>query len=177
MKQLNNKSVYLSGPIDDVSDGGLPWRRKLKRELGHHFYMDVILPHDKQTYFPHTNWLPEEGNDLKKLRDNGEYDKLHKEVRKIRHADLRLVDLSDFIIAKLPKNVNSRGTHEEITLANQQKKPVLLWVDGGKQEAPIWFFGEIPHKTIFATQEEIIDYLIQIDHGHIDKANKGRWLL
>ena len=42
------------------------------------------------------------------------------------HIDLRMVDISDFVIAYCPTNVYSVGTPHEIVIARQQKKPVLF---------------------------------------------------
>jgi hypothetical protein len=42
------------------------------------------------------------------------------------HADLRMVDTSDFVIACCPTNVYSVGTPHEIVVARQQRKPVLF---------------------------------------------------
>ena len=40
------------------------------------------------------------------------------------HVDLRMVDVSDFIIAYCPTNIYSVGTVHEIVVARQQQKPV-----------------------------------------------------
>ena len=42
------------------------------------------------------------------------------------HIDLRMVDVSDFIIAYCPTNIYSVGTVHEIVVARQQRKPVLF---------------------------------------------------
>jgi hypothetical protein len=42
------------------------------------------------------------------------------------HIDLRMIDVSDFMIAFCPTNIYSVGTVHEIVLARQQKKPVLF---------------------------------------------------
>ncbi len=42
------------------------------------------------------------------------------------HIDLRMVDVSDFVIAYVPTNIYSVGTPHEIILARQQHKPVLF---------------------------------------------------
>lgn len=42
------------------------------------------------------------------------------------HIDLRMVDISDFVIAYCPTNVYSVGTPHEIITARQQHKPVLF---------------------------------------------------
>jgi hypothetical protein len=42
------------------------------------------------------------------------------------HIDLRMVDISDFVIAYCPTNIYSVGTPHEIIIARQQHKPVLF---------------------------------------------------
>jgi hypothetical protein len=42
------------------------------------------------------------------------------------HIDLRMVDVSDFVVAYCPTNVYSVGTPHEIIVARQQHKPVLF---------------------------------------------------
>ncbi len=42
------------------------------------------------------------------------------------HVDLRMVDVSDFVISYCPTNIYSVGTPHEIILARQQHKPVLF---------------------------------------------------
>jgi len=42
------------------------------------------------------------------------------------HIDLRMVDISDFIIAYCPTNIYSVGTPHEVIVATQQHKPVLF---------------------------------------------------
>ncbi|MGH9277203.1 MAG: hypothetical protein ACRD12_03725 [Acidimicrobiales bacterium] len=44
----------------------------------------------------------------------------------VMHLDLRMVDLSDFVVACCPTNLYSVGTPHEIVVARQQRKPVLL---------------------------------------------------
>ncbi|MBB3753784.1 hypothetical protein FHT44_006306 [Mycolicibacterium sp. BK634] len=42
------------------------------------------------------------------------------------HLDLRMVDVSDFVVAYVPTNVYSVGTPHEIIQCRQQRKPVLF---------------------------------------------------
>jgi hypothetical protein len=42
------------------------------------------------------------------------------------HIDLRMVDISDFVIAYCPTNIYSVGTPHEIVVSRQQHKPVLF---------------------------------------------------
>lgn len=40
------------------------------------------------------------------------------------HIDLRMVDMSDFVIAYCPTNIYSVGTVHEIVVTREQHKPV-----------------------------------------------------
>jgi hypothetical protein len=57
-------------------------------------------------------------------------------VTPVMHIDLRMVDLSDFVIASCPTNLYSVGTPHEIVVARQQRKPVL--VVSPPVRYPIW---------------------------------------
>lgn len=105
----------------------------------------------------------------------GDYDRFADCMRKIRRVDLRLVDISDFLVAHIDTEVYAWGTPEEITLANRQKKPVLVWCRQGKLGAPDWLFGQIPHQHIFDTRDDLMVYLSKIDSGEIEDDTR-RWL-
>ncbi len=177
MEYLKGRNVYLSGAIEDAVDDGSGWRNQIKEKLEKHFGLDVIKPSDKDRTFQMEHPVTECTEEILKLRKEEDYDELSRRVRWIRHADLRLVDRSDFVICKLFTTIKTHGTWEELTLANSQKKPILVWANMGKKEAPGWLFGMIPHETIFSSLEGIIEYLDRIDEGDIDEPNQERWLL
>lgn len=115
----------------------------------------------------------ESRHDRKKWKENEEYDKVSETMRVIRNTDLRMVDISDFLIVNLDLDIHPCGTYEELFLANRQKKPIILRVKQGKRQAPDWLFGTIPHETIFSTWEEVKDYLDLVDNG---RFNDKRWM-
>ena len=95
-------------------------------------------------------------------------------MKNIRAVDLRLVDISDFVIVNLDLNVHPCGTLEEIFWANRQKKPIIIHMVQGKQQTPDWLFGTIPHQMIFSNWDEIKSYLSYINLSeNID--NHKRW--
>jgi hypothetical protein len=95
-------------------------------------------------------------------------------MKSIRSVDLRLVDISDFIIVNLDLDTHPCGTLEEIFWANRQKKPIIIHMVQGKQNAPDWLFGTIPHEMIFSSWNEIENYLNSINtSSEIDSHN--RW--
>ena len=87
-------------------------------------------------------------------------------MRVIRNTDLRMVDLSDFLIVNLDIDKQPCGTYEELFLANRQKKPIILRIPQGKENTPDWLLGTIPHETIFSSWEEIKAYLNTVNEGH-----------
>jgi hypothetical protein len=93
----------------------------------------------------------------------GRFDLIRDKFGIIRAVDLRCVDISDFIVASIDLDVHACGTYEEITLANRQKKPVLVWCQQGKKNAPNWLFFMLPHEHIFSSMEELMDYLMRIN--------------
>ncbi len=171
MNRLNNQRVYLAGAIDRVPDRGAGWREDITPFLKNKGVV-VFNPLNKPTEVGAEN---ESTHELKgKLKSEGRYEELSSMMKVIRSTDLRLVDISDFLVVNLDINTHPCGTLEEIFWANRQKKPILVHVEQGKQHAPDWLFGTIPHEMIFSSWEEIKEHLHQIDTSpSID--TQGRW--
>jgi len=160
MDRLRNQRVYLAGAMDRVSDRGNGWRDNITpflETLG----IVVFNPIKKPTK------IGEEDDRVHKqktqLKLNHRYDELSSIMKTIRSVDLRLVDISDFLIVNLDLDVHPCGTYEEIFWANRQKKPIIVHMVQGKQSAPDWLFGTIPHEMIFSAWEPIKEYLIDIN--------------
>ena len=169
--KLTGMRTYLAGAMDRVADGGVGWRNRISpilKSMG----VTVLNPCDK----PVEVGLEDEGTrgEIEFLKRNKQYDKIRKEYGVIRTLDLRCVDISDFIIASIDTNVHACGTYEEISVANSQKKPVLIWCQQGKKNAPNWLFFMLPHQHIFSSLDELLEYLVNIDTGRDIKHYK-RW--
>ena len=105
------------------------------------------------------------------------YDQLTEIMKTIRAVDLRLVDISDFLIVHLDIDTHPCGTLEEIFLANRQKKPIIVHIQQGKHNCPDWLFGTIPHELFFDTWDGIISYLYHINtSANIDSLNRWYFL-
>lgn len=168
--RLKNQRCYLAGAIDRVPDRGTQWRDFITpflESLG----VEVFNPLKKPTN------LGKEDESMarykKKLKEHKEYDKLSELMRTIRSIDLRMVDVSDFLIVNLDIDTHPCGTLEEIFWANRQKKPILVHMVQGKTSAPDWLFGTIPHQFIFNDWKEIMSYLLDIN-SNLDHSN--RWI-
>jgi len=171
MNRLKNQRVYLAGAMDRVPDRGNGWRDNITpflEEIG----VVVFNPIKKPTI------LGQEDNETHKLKTQlklqESYNELSSLMKTIRSVDLRLVDISDFLIVNLDLDVHPCGTYEEIFWANRQKKPIIIHMVQGKKNTPDWLFGTIPHMMIFSSWDEIKSYLNSIDTAaNIDSHN--RW--
>lgn len=171
MNRLKNQRAYLAGAIDRVPDRGAGWRSEITpflKQMG----VVVFNPLNKPT---EVGAEDEETHALKRrLKEEGRYDELSSMMKVIRSTDLRLVDISDFLVVNLDISIHPCGTLEEIFWANRQKKPIIIRVEQGKENAPDWLFGTIPHDMIFSRWDEVESYL-----RHVDSAErvdlKSRW--
>ena len=169
--RLKNQRVYLAGAMDRVRDRGNGWRDEITpflESLGIVVFNPIKKPimigqEDERT---HKHKIM--------LKQQKSYNELSELMKVIRSVDLRLVDISDFMIVNLDLDVHPCGTYEEIFWANRQKKPIIVHMVQGKQQAPDWLFGTIPHQMIFSSWLEIRDYLNYINnYSEIETFN--RW--
>lgn len=170
INRLKNQRCYLAGAMDRVVDRGSTWRDNISpflESLG----VVVFNPLKKPSN------IGKEDSEVaaykKQLKSQKKYDELSKIMKTIRSIDLRLVDISDFLIVNLDIDTHPCGTLEEIFWANRQKKPILIHMEQGKNHAPDWLFGTIPHNFIFDSWQELKDYLLDINNNIVD--NKERW--
>lgn len=171
MNRLTNQRVYLAGAMDRVVDRGSTWRENITpflNKLGITVFNPMKKPcvEGKEDHVVHLYKI--------QLKKTAQYDELSKIMKTIRCVDLRLVDISDFLIVNLDIDVHPCGTYEEIFLANRSKKPVVIHMEQGKNNAPDWLFGTIPHEMIFSTWDQLKNYLMHIHtSNHIESYN--RW--
>lgn len=170
-ERLKNQRVYLAGAMDRVSDRGNGWRDNITpflQDLG----VVVFNPIKKPTIVGQEDEQTHKHKIKLKLEQN--YDELSQLMKLIRSVDLRLVDISDFLIVNLDLDIHPCGTYEEIFWANRQKKPIIIHMVQGKQHAPDWLFGTIPHTMIFSSWDQLKEYLVYINSwSEIDSHN--RW--
>ncbi len=170
INKLKNQRCYLAGAMDRVADRGATWRDNISpflESLGIVVFNPLKKPsnigkedHNVASYKRH-------------LKNHKKYDELSAIMKTIRAVDLRMVDISDFLIVNLDLDVHPCGTLEEIFWANRQKKPIIIHMEQGKQNAPDWLFGTIPHKFIFDSWKDIQQYLLDINTNKIDTID--RW--
>ena len=169
--KLRNTRTYLIGAMDRVPDSGEGWRERITPML-EHMGITVLNPCKK----PIDVGIEDEDarHWIEYYKETGQYEKIKDQYSVIRTVDLRCVDVSDFMVASIDLDVHACGTYEEITTANSQKKPVLVWCQQGKEHAPNWLFFMLPHEHIFGSLEDLLEYLHDVSTGK-DQEHYKRW--
>jgi len=94
----------------------------------------------------------------------------------VRSVDLRMVDMSDFLIVNLDMDIHTCGSYEEIFWANRLKNPILIHCEQGKARGcPDWLFPVLPHQHIFDKWTDICKYLWEV-HTGLDTETYNRWM-
>lgn len=171
MNRLKNTRCYLAGAMEKDPTNGVEWRQAIKTDLAE-LGVCWLDPTDKPIEIGRET--PEMKDELIRARAAKDYDAVTKLMKLIRCIDLRMGDISDFLVVNIHPDVPTFGTHEEIANANRQKKPIIVRVEGGKERTPLWLLAMLPHAMIFGTWQEVHQYLRHIAHDEtIDRLN--RW--
>jgi len=176
MNNLAGMRCYLAGAMENTSDNGSKWREQVKQNLS---YLGIqwLDPYHKPIEYGREN----QGDfaEMKKKRSCGEFVSIRKFMQKIRAVDLRMVDVSDFLIVYLDPDIPTFGTHEEVARAASQNKPVIVMIKGGIQKAPLWWFAMLDWRLFFTSWKAVQEYLETISRiagAHMASASDGRWL-
>ena len=179
MNRLNGQSCYLSGAIDFSPDKGAAWREDITP-----FLQEINV----RVFNPlrhHDNFCIEEDIDtvkrphMEELLKNGRYEELQQEMREIVHLDLRSIDMASFMIVNYDTSIHMCGTIEEISIASNQVKPILLMCKNGKNKLPPWLYGRLQHEYFFDSWDSLKDYLTDINSNpnyRFTESDNKRWL-
>lgn len=133
---LHDTRAYLSGPMDFVGsrvvEKYLGWRAILAPIL-RALSVTVLDPWNKPAVLGHADEYGAEGL----LPSKAQYEidfwtnsetraRFEQDFWETVHIDLRMTDISDFVVTFVPTNIYSVGTVHEIITARNQLKPVLL---------------------------------------------------
>lgn len=161
---LNGVTCYLSGAIERCV-AAHNWRTRPKEILSEKYGINVFDPFDDEKQ----QWVPI----LNKARNEKNYDLMTKIAQRFVRKDLKLVDKADLLIAYLPKDVPTTGTHHEIIFADAHKIPTLLVCPESKAQVSAWYFGFIPHECMFGSWDELYEFLDRVQRGEL--SSNRRW--
>ena len=171
--RLNNHRVYLAGPIDHADDG-VSWRQKLSpylKKMG----LTILDPTDKPVSQCRYNEIGAEKDQIMKLKKLKRWDELRNLAKEIVLVDLRMVEVSDFMIAYIDKDIHLCGTYDEIFESLRRRKPTLIVHKGGKAEMSMWLRGKMNHNFVFDSFDELYEYLEALHDGTVE-PDYTRWV-
>lgn len=177
LKNYPGFQVYLAGPVDFVKDRGTGFRASITKKLmkiGLERKM-ILNPCEKPVHYEAYKDFDSEADHYQMLKKHRMWDELETQMKMTIHVDLRMVDLSDVIIAVINPDVHMFGTIHEIVQARQQKKPVLVIDPRGKEGTSVWALGLCGYKHIFKTEDECMDYLGDVLSGKLE-VDMTEWL-
>ncbi len=175
MNRLGNLRCYLAGPIDHAKDDGVGWRKDMTAWLQER-NVKVLDPCDKPIKDVRYKEIEGEKIQMFELKNTGRYFELTQRMKEIVHMDLRMVDVSDFVIVYLDMDARPFGTIHELINSLNQRKPTLVVVEGGRRaNASNWLFGIMDYNFIFDNFEDLQVFLDQIDSGNTI-GDLSRWV-
>lgn len=165
MNRLKYMQFYTAGPMQyQAWDKGIAWRDKVKAFLSERKAF-MISPLDKPTTDLEVLETDEDRNFIARLKENEDYDELRRIMKKVVRSDLRISDNCAGTIAQIDTSIHTCGTYHEIVNASNQHKPIMLFVNGGKNKAPDWIYGIVPHQTIFGSLDDLLAHLDRVDRN------------
>lgn len=171
MNILNNAVILLSGPIDNASDDGVGVRRQIIEQSHNAGVMaQFIDPTNKPT-----SGFKEIGGEkqyIHNLAETGQFFELALVVKEFRYQDLRMVDISDIVIAYVDPTIHMCGTYEEVFRAKVLDKAMFLVVIGGVSKCPKWLFDVFLCDNMFGSVEELVSRLALINSDQYDFDQK-----
>ena len=172
--RLHGLKCYLAGPIDYAEDDGKGWRKKMTKWLTKYGVM-VFDPCDKKVAHAKYKEVDEEKKKMMTLKASGRFFELTQRMKEIVHYDLRMTDISDFLIVYINPEIPMFGTIHELLNSLHQRKPTLVVIEGGKKNVSNWLFGIMDFNFMFDDFDDLKDYLGHVDDGTI-QADLSRWV-
>lgn len=169
---LKGAKTYLAGNLEH-SDDDSGWREAVEAQLSP---MGITCLSPIKAAFK--NQIVESKEDrerLKLMRQNGEWGRVASYMKEVIKKDLRLIDLSDFVIFNFEFDKPTFGTMHELVIAEQQKKPIFITCRDLKA-VPLWIIGLINKKYFYNSVDEIVAMVKKINSGERE-ADSDRWRL
>jgi hypothetical protein len=154
--------------MDAAPDNGSQWREKITpclESLGMIVYNPLHKPIDIGR---------EEISDKEicnKLKGEGRFEELSKEMHVVRCVDLKCVDKCDVVLVNLDTSMQICGTYEEIFWANRLKRPVIIMCPQGLTAIPNWLYGTLDYHLFFDNWDNVKQYFINISNGIINNKD------
>ena len=172
MGLLQGTSCTVIGAMQHSADGRSV-RKNMTDQLGKRGI--IVYDHYKKPFVEAVEEHEDRREYMNSLLEKEDYDAITG-LKNIRTFDLKLIDISDFIVFVFDPKVLTCGSWEEVFWANRLKKPIFFINVAGKKTTPFWVFWTIPHKYIYSSVEDFYKVIDDLDSGKHPMDNE-RWKL
>ncbi len=158
MHRLERHHAYLAGPIDDIQDRGVGWRKDITKFLNK-LKIGVLCPINKPIGTQEDEGFLEDVNSLK---EQGRFEEAYQIMKDVVADDYRMVDKADFVILYIDRDAHMCGSYHESALAVYQRKPVIICCKQGVENVPNWLFGMCKYQMFFNDWNKVKEYIEHI---------------
>lgn len=173
MNLLKGQTCYLAGFIDDAKDdSAFAWRKDITKFL-HSLNIGVYSPTDKpiiNTNVIENKDFVEHISSLKRTNPV----KAAEIMKEIVRQDLKMVDVSNFLIVNIDKTCHMAGSYSELTYGVMQRKPCLIYCKQGVEAISNWVYGLGDLQLFFDNWDKLKQYIVQVNAGLQDDLDK-KW--
>jgi hypothetical protein len=175
MNKLKGQICYLAGYIDDDKDGSAKsWRIDMTKFLNG-LGIGVHNPCDKPIINTTVNEDENFVKSVQSLKEEGYYDKASDVMKEIVRQDLKMVDLSHFVVLNINRDSHMCGSYTEFTYACMMRKPVLVYCRQGIPSISNWMWGLGDHHYFYDDWEQLKQQIRNIDSGLDSCDMNGKW--
>jgi len=169
MNRLNGLTCYVSFPIEFGNKRNTERTEYLMDMLKNTYKLRVVNP-KKISFNGLCEIIDREGF----LKNKTEY--ICSKMKMIVKTDLKCVDVSNLLIAYLPKDIRTTGCIHEIIMADIEKKPTLILCEDGIENIPLWLFGILKPEYFFKSMNDLREYLDKINNTEdLYSISDERW--
>lgn len=169
---LGGTKTYLAGNLEFSKDAS-NWRDLIELQLSQ-INITCLSP-IKVTFENQKEESEQDREGLKAMRERGDWDGVTTYMKGVIKKDLRLIDLSDFVIFNFEFEKPTFGTMHELVVAEQQRKPMFITCQDLKT-VPLWVMGLINKKYFYPSVSHIINSIKAINSGECE-IDDNRWYL
>ena len=158
--------------MEALEDKGVKWRKDVTPILRQKYRVGVIDPCDKPSDYAAED--PQTLEKVTKLREEGKFEEYQEWAKRMVGIDYRATHKADFLILYIDKDVHMCGSYVEMTIATQERKPVLIVCKQGIRKISGFPWGMIPYQMYFNNFDDMFVYLDKVDSGE-DQNDFRRW--
>lgn len=176
MGYLAHTKCYLVGPIEHDKSFGMDWRQAAVKELND-LGVTIYNPLDRPVWMEHiAPYIPmavSRDEVLEKIEaSDSESTKYVLAQEFVRRICLRYIHSCDFVLCYL-LNAKTFGTTEELVVAHQARKPVIMICPDNIPS--LWIYDLVKDQYIFKNLRESLSFLNEINDG-IAKLEILKWI-